>query len=94
MTRNMAQTMPAGGAGAPVVPLGQTTVLSSDDLMRIKTTLLHADAKSTGTQIKSEVETLPHLPMLYPLAATAAPLACTLPCVLLTYHSSYGRMRW
>lgn len=57
MTRNMAQTMPAGGAagGPPVVPLGQTTVLSSEDLMRIKTTLLHADAKTMGTQLKSEV---------------------------------------
>lgn len=56
MTRNMSQTMPAGGgANAAVVPLGQTTVLSSDDLMRIKTTLLHADAKTMGTQIKSEV---------------------------------------
>ena len=59
MTRNMAQTMPAapgGAAGsAPVVPLGYTTVLSSDDLMRIRTTLLHADANTRGTEIKSEV---------------------------------------
>lgn len=61
MTGNMAHTMPTGGAVvAPVVPLGQTTVLSSDDLMRIKTTLLHADAKTHGTQIKSEVSQLPH----------------------------------
>ena len=54
----MAKTMPAGGgavAAAPVVPLGQTTVLSADDLSRIKTTLLHADAKTMGTTIKSEV---------------------------------------
>ncbi len=51
----MAQTMPAAGAKAPVVPLGQTTVLSSDDLHRIKTTLLHAEAKTMGTHIKSEV---------------------------------------
>ena len=63
MTRNMAQTMPANGAGgagsgAPVVPLGQTTVLTSDDIHRIKTTLLHADAKTMGTQIKSEVHLL------------------------------------
>jgi len=59
MTRNMSQTMPAGGgANAAVVPLGQTTVLSSDDLMRIKTTLLHADAKTMGTQIKSEDDNL------------------------------------
>jgi len=59
MTRNMAQTMPAmpgGAAGsAPVVPLGHTTVLSSDDLMRIRTTLLHADANTRGTEIKSDV---------------------------------------
>jgi len=62
MTRNMAQTMPAapgGAAGsAPVVPLGYTTVLSSDDLMRIRTTLLHADANTRGTEIKSEDDIL------------------------------------
>ena len=58
MTRNMEQTLPAGAAGAPVVPLGQTTVLSADDLARIKTTLLHADAKTQGTFIKSEVRPL------------------------------------
>ena len=45
-------------ANAPVVPLGATTVLSGDDLMRIKTTLLHADAKTQGTRIKSEEDSL------------------------------------
>jgi len=76
MTRSMAQTMPAGGAvAAPVVPLGQTTVLSSDDLMRIKTTLLHADAKTQGTQIKSEVS---QQPKAEPALARAPAHACPL----------------
>ncbi len=38
----------------PTIPAGQTTVLSQDELNRIRTTLLHADAKTKGSQILSE----------------------------------------
>ncbi len=40
---------------APVVPIGMTTVLTGDELNRIRTTLLHAEAKTQGQTIMSEV---------------------------------------
>jgi hypothetical protein len=39
----------------PTIPAGQTTVLTVDELSRIKTTLLHAEAKTKGSLILSEV---------------------------------------
>lgn len=38
-----------------VVPIGQTTTMSAEDLTRIRTTLLHAEAKTMGQTILSEV---------------------------------------
>jgi hypothetical protein len=46
--------MPADKTGG-VVPIGMTTTLSADELTRIRTTLLHAEAKTQGQTIMSEV---------------------------------------
>ena len=45
-----------------VVPIGQTTTLSADDLNRIKTTLMHAEATSIGQTIATEVRPCSPLP--------------------------------
>uniref|UniRef100_A0A7S4KXL4 Trichohyalin-plectin-homology domain-containing protein n=3 Tax=Guillardia theta TaxID=55529 RepID=A0A7S4KXL4_GUITH len=42
----------------PVIPLGQTTVLTSDELDRIRKTLLHTDAKTQGQNLQSEDDRL------------------------------------
>eukprot|EP00960_Hanusia_phi_P030127 748400-Hanusia_phi.AAC.5 len=42
-------------SGQPVIPLGQTTVLTSDELDRIRKTLLHTDFKTQGQNLQSEV---------------------------------------
>eukprot|EP00286_Rhodomonas_abbreviata_P020425 CAMPEP_0181307972 /NCGR_PEP_ID=MMETSP1101-20121128/11187_1 /TAXON_ID=46948 /ORGANISM="Rhodomonas abbreviata, Strain Caron Lab Isolate" /LENGTH=494 /DNA_ID=CAMNT_0023414269 /DNA_START=21 /DNA_END=1505 /DNA_ORIENTATION=- len=54
----MSATLPPGGPTSvtKTVPVGQTTVLTSDELARIKTTLLHADAKTHGQTIQTEEE--------------------------------------
>jgi hypothetical protein len=61
MAARTAQTMSASALSQqalPTIPAGQTTVLTVDELNRIKTTLLHADAKTNGSQILSEVGSL------------------------------------
>ncbi len=58
MAARTAQTMSAAALSQqslPTIPSGQTTVLTVDELNRIKTTLLHAEAKTSGSQILSEV---------------------------------------
>eukprot|EP00287_Rhodomonas_sp_CCMP768_P002010 CAMPEP_0196731396 /NCGR_PEP_ID=MMETSP1091-20130531/11150_1 /TAXON_ID=302021 /ORGANISM="Rhodomonas sp., Strain CCMP768" /LENGTH=499 /DNA_ID=CAMNT_0042074531 /DNA_START=11 /DNA_END=1510 /DNA_ORIENTATION=- len=56
--RRGSSSLPKGVTKDPadVVPIGHTTVLTADELARIKTTLLHADAKTQGTTIMSEDE--------------------------------------
>lgn len=55
MTTSMYPTLGGGIEGVPVVPIGHTTVLTGVELHRIKTTLLHAEAKTQGHAIISEV---------------------------------------
>eukprot|EP00961_Rhodomonas_salina_P217610 2940752-Rhodomonas_salina.1 len=56
----LSSTLPKGVPKDPtdVVPIGHTTVLTSDELNRIRTTLLHADAKTQGQTIMSEVSSI------------------------------------
>ena len=50
----MASTL-SNAQSLPTIPAGQTTVLTAEELNRIKTKLLHAEAKTKGSQILSEV---------------------------------------
>uniref|UniRef100_A0A6U4N8R6 Trichohyalin-plectin-homology domain-containing protein n=1 Tax=Hemiselmis andersenii TaxID=464988 RepID=A0A6U4N8R6_HEMAN len=55
-----ASTMPLSADKGPanVVPIGKTTTLTGDELNRIRTTLLHAEAKTQGQAILSEEDRL------------------------------------
>jgi hypothetical protein len=67
MTARTAQTMSAATLSQqalPTIPAGQTTVLTVDELNRIKTTLLHAEAKTKGSHILSEAG-IPTLPSIH-----------------------------
>jgi hypothetical protein len=73
MAARTSQTMNAAALSQqslPTIPSGQTTVLTVDELNRIKTTLLHADAKTKGSQILSEVGSSP-FPRIFLLVLVA-----------------------